>query len=129
MQEFLNQIIPLLVACAIGILVAIIKSIGDVAKEFIEAKKAEVIAKIGKAEYEKRLSTAMDIWGIVEEHFRLSGLIEDTMTGKAAMFNELLLDRIPSLKQSDIDYLRQTIAGQVNSAKDAILPVNIPKEG
>lgn len=128
MQELLNQIMPLLVTCLVGVLVVVVKSIGDVSKKLIEAKVAEVIAKIGKVEYEKRISTAMDIWGIVEEHFRLSGIIEETMSEKAALFNDLLLERIPSLDQADIDYLRQTIAGQVNSAKDAILPT-IPKEG
>lgn len=123
MNEILNQIIPLLVACMLGILGVVIKSIGDVAKEYLEAKKEEIIARIGKEEYQKRISTAFDIWGIVEEHFRLSHIIEDTMESKVAMFNELLLDRIPSLKQSDIDYLRQTIAGQINRSKDVILPL------
>lgn len=123
MNEILNQIIPLLVACMLGILGVVIKSIGDVAKEYLEAKKEEIIARIGKEEYQKRISTAFDIWGIVEEHFRISQIIEDTMESKAAMFNELLLERIPTLKQSDIDYLRQTIAGQINRSKDVILPL------
>jgi hypothetical protein len=122
MEELLSQIIPILVTCIVGILAVVIKSVGDVAKEYLEAKKEEAIARIGKEEYERRITTALDIWGIVEEHFRLNDLVAHTIDDKANMFNDLLLERIPSLTQADLDYLRQTIAGQVNRGKEVVLP-------
>ncbi len=120
MTEFLNQIIPLLITCIIGVLAVVINGIGDVAKKYILAKRDETIEKIGRVEYEKRISTALDIWGIVDEHFRINDLIEHTIDDKTNLFNRMLLDRIPSLTQEDIDYLRQTIAGQINSGRGAI---------
>jgi len=120
MTELLNQIIPLLITCIIGVLAVVIKGVGDVAIKFILAKREETIEKIGRVEYEKRLATAYDIWGIVDEHFRVNDLIEHTIDDKTNLFNEMLLDRIPSLTQEDIDYLRQTIAGQINSGRGVL---------
>jgi len=120
MNEFINQIIPLLITCIVGVLAVVIKALGDVAVKYFQTKREEVIARIGQAEYEKRISTALDIWGIVDEHFRVNNLIEHTIQAKSELFNELLLERIPTLEQSDLDYLRQAIAGQVNRGKEAI---------
>lgn len=120
MNELINQIMPLLITCLIGILGVLIKALGDVTVKYFETKREEVIARIGQAEYEKRISTALDIWGIVDEHFRVNNLIEHTIQAKSELFNELLLERIPTLEQSDLDYLRQAIAGQVNRGKEAI---------
>jgi len=125
MNELLNQIIPLLITCIIGVLAVVIKGVGDVAIKFILTKRDEVVAKIGQIEYEKRIAIALDIWGIVEEHFRLNDLVSHTIDDKANYFNDLLLERIPSLTQEDLDYLRQTIAGQINNGKDKL---NTPKE-
>lgn len=120
MTELLNQIIPLLITCIIGVLAVVIKGVGDVAIKFILAKRDETIEKIGRVEYEKRIATALDIWGIVDEHFRVNDLIEHTIDDKTNLFNEMLLDRIPSLTQEDLDYLRQTIAGQINSGRGVL---------
>lgn len=120
MNELINQIMPLLITCLIGIFGVVIKAFGDVAVKYFQARREEVIARIGQAEYEKRISTALDIWGIVDEHFRVNNLIEHTIQAKSELFDELLLERIPTLEQSDLDYLRQAIAGQVNRGKEAI---------
>lgn len=120
MNELINQIVPLLVTCILGILAVVIKAVGDVTIKFLQAKKEEAIARLGQVEYEKRIAVAMDVWGIVDEHFRLNDLIEHTIDDKANYFNDLLLDRIPSLTQEDLDYLRQTIAGQVNAGKGVL---------
>jgi len=120
MTELLNQIIPLLITCIIGVIAVVIKGVGDVAIKFILTKRDETIEKIGRVEYEKRIATALDIWGIVDEHFRINDLIEHTIDDKTNLFNEMLLDRIPSLTQTDLDYLRQTIAGQINSGRGAL---------
>lgn len=126
MNELINQIVPLLITCFLGIVAVVIKSVGDIAIKFLVAKKEEAIERLGQAEYNKRISTARDIWGIVDEHFRINNLIEHTMDDKTNLFNKMLLDRIPSLTQADLNYLRQTIAGQINYGKDVL---TAPKEG
>lgn len=122
MENFLGQIIPLLLTAILGVLAVVIKSLGDVAIKFMIAKKEEVIARLGEVEYHKRLSTAHDIWGVVDEHFRIYDSVAYEISDKVGLFNKLLLERIPTLDQSDLDYLRQTIAGQINQGKDALYP-------
>ena len=122
MENFLGQIIPLLLTAILGVLAVVIKSLGDVAIKFMIAKKEEVIARLGEVEYHKRLATAHDIWGVVDEHFRIYDSVAYEISDKVRLFNKLLLERIPGLEQSDLDYLRQTIAGQINQGKDALYP-------
>ena len=120
MNELINQIVPLLVTCILGILAVVIKAVGDVTIKYLQAKKEEAIARLGQVEYEKRRATALDIWGVVDEHFRVHDLINHTVNDKIDLFNKLLLERIPSLEQSDLDYLRQAIAGQINAGKGVL---------
>ena len=126
MNELINQIIPLLITCFLGVVAVVIKGVGDIAIKFLAAKKEEAIEKLGQVEYNKRLSTARDIWGIVDEHFRINDALQYTIDDKVNLFNKLLLQRIPGLQAEDIDYLRQTIAGQINYGKEVL---NTPKEG
>jgi len=120
MNELINQIVPLLITCFLGVVAVVIKSVGDVAIKFLIAKKEEAIAKLGQAEYNKRISTAHDIWGIVDEYFRVNDTLQHTIDDKVNLFNKLLLERIPTLEQSDLDYLRQAIAGQINNGKTVL---------
>lgn len=125
MEEFLNQIIPILITAILGVLAVVIKSVGDVAIKYLSAKKEETIARLGLEEYHKRLATAHDIWGVVDEHFRIYDSVAYEIDDKINMFNKLLLQRIPQLDQADLDYLRQTIAGQINQGKDALYPKEV----
>ena len=122
MNNFIQQIIPILLAAMVAIITVVIKTVGDITVKYISAKKEETILKIGRAEYEKRFEVAKDIWNIVDEHFRVYEIVEDSITEKANMFNSLLLRRIPTLTQSDLDYLRQSIAGEINRGKEVIAP-------
>ena len=61
------------------------------------------------------------IWNIVDEHFRISKTIEDKIKSKADMFNNLILQHFPELTQNDIDSIRQSIAGEVNKDKQAVI--------
>ena len=122
MEELLNQILPILIAAIVSIIAVVIKSVGDVTIKYLATKKDEAIARLGVLEYNKRLATARDIWGVVDEHFRIYDSVAYEIDDKINLFNKMLLERIPSLEQSDIDYLRQTIAGQINQGKDELYP-------
>jgi len=119
-EQLLYQIIPLLITFVIGVLVVIIKAIGEALVALIQTKKDEVIHKILQGKHEQEIETALEVWNIVDEHFRVSKVIGDTIQLKMDMFNDLLLKRIPGLKQEDIDHLRQAIAGEVNKGKQAL---------
>lgn len=64
---------------------------------------------------------ARKIWSIVDENKRISGTIEGKIINKAEEFGKLILDKFPELSQSDIDNLRQSVAGVVNQGKEAVL--------
>ena len=122
MEELLNQILPILIAAIVSIIAVVIKAVGDVTIKYLSTKKDEAIARLGVLEYNKRLATARDIWGVVDEHFRIYDSVAYEIDDKIKLFNKMLLEQIPSLEQSDLDYLRQTIAGQINQGKDALYP-------
>lgn len=122
MEQLLEQIIPILIAAILGVFTVVIKSVGDVTIKYLNTKKDELISRIGIQEYNKRIATASDIWGIVDEHFRIYDSVAYEIDDKVKLFNKLLLERIPTLELSDLEYLRQTIAGKVNEGRDIFYP-------
>lgn len=116
-EQLISQIVPILIACIVGILAVIIKAIGNAIIAFIKVKQEEVIKRIGQAKYAEEIGIAHDIWLIVEEHFRINKTIENVTSEKIILFDKLLLEKIPYLTQKDIDFLRQTIAGEFNGWK------------
>lgn len=61
------------------------------------------------------------LWNVVNENNRISKTIEEKLVSKAEQFNKLLLTKFPELSQDDIDNLRQSIAGEVNKDKEAVI--------
>jgi hypothetical protein len=125
-SQLIPQLIPLLIAFIIGILTVIIKAVGDAIITLVQTKKEEVIQKILQGKHEQEVKTALEVWNIVDEHFRVSKAVGDTIQLKIAMFNDLLLKKVPGITQEQIDYLRQTVAGEVNKFKAAIAKGPVP---
>lgn len=67
------------------------------------------------------ITVAKQIWNTVEENFRIAEKVEDKLKSKVDEFNAALLAKFPKLTQSDIDNLRQSIAGSVNAGKEAVI--------
>lgn len=67
------------------------------------------------------IDVAKQVWNIVEENFRITESVEKKLSSKADEFNKIMLDKFPELTISDISELRQSIAGEVNKGKDAVL--------
>ncbi|MDP4174150.1 MAG: hypothetical protein Q8933_09300 [Bacteroidota bacterium] len=116
-EQLISQIIPLLITFIIGVFTVIIKAVGAALIKLIEAKRDEVIKKIGLTKYNEEKTIALDIWNIVDEHFRINQAIGDCIQLKIDMFNNLLKEKIPYLTDNDIEHLRQAIAGEVNKYK------------
>ena len=64
---------------------------------------------------------AKKIWNMVDENKRISKTVEEKLISKADGFAKALLAKFPELNQSDIDNLRQSIAGEVNVDKEAVV--------
>jgi len=117
MDKILDPILSAVAIGVVGILVAIIKSVGDVSIEYIAKKKDVVEQRLQLDKHVEEIETAKQVWNIVEEKFRITDNIKDLANSKADEFDKLLLEKIPYLKKEQVKMLRQAIAGEVNKGK------------
>jgi regulator of replication initiation timing len=67
------------------------------------------------------ITEAKKIWYMVDENHRISTTIEEKIKSKADEFAEYLLAKFPELSQDDIVKLRQSVAGEINKDKAAVI--------
>lgn len=120
LREILNQVAPIVINFIISILGIIITVVGTYVINFIKLKNDELIRTIGVSTYNSDKTLALDIWNIVNEHFRIQQSIECCTENKIKMFNDELKKKCPYITQEEIDFLRQTIAGEVNKCKSIV---------
>lgn len=120
MNTLSNQVLTIVIQAIIAVLGVVISTIGVIAIKYVQAKRDEIITKIGKAQYEQDKSYAVDAWNFVEEHFRISGLVMPTITEKIALFEKELLNKVPGLTQTELDSLRLSLGGEINKGKVAL---------
>lgn len=123
LQQIINGVVPTLITAIIAVLVAIIKSVGDavipVITQYINQKKDLVIQQKGIEKYNSELQIGRQVWGIVEEYFRVNG-IDKTIEDAQTKFKEEILKKIPYLTDDEIKFIEQAIAGEINKGKEAI---------
>lgn len=125
MQEFLTndllpQILSVIGVALTGIIVVIIKSVGNVTVEFIQKKKEAVEQQLNLDKHTEILEMGRMVWNIVEEKFRITENIEEFVGSKANEFDKLLLEKLPFLDEKQVAEIRQAIAGEVNKGKDIL---------
>ena len=120
MEKILDPILSALTLGIVGVLVAIIKSIGDVTIQYIVKKKEMVEQKLKLDKHEEEFKTAQQVWNIVEEKYRITDNIKDLAKSKADYFDKLLLEKIPYLTEEQVKMLRQSLAGEVNKGKSML---------
>lgn len=67
------------------------------------------------------IDAAKQVWNVVEENTRITESIKEKLESKAEMFDRMLLKKFPELSKEDVAELRQSIAGEVNKGKEAVL--------
>ncbi|NRT36039.1 translation elongation factor EF-G [Clostridium beijerinckii] len=121
MKEILiNQILPIVDTSVVAILAVIIKQVGNSIIEFFIQKKSEISQKIKINEHQEEINTAREVWNIVEEKFRITENANELLTSKVDEFDKVLMERIPGLSKENLEFLRQTIAGEVNKGRDML---------
>lgn len=120
-EVLISQVAPVAATAVVAILVALIKAVGGATIEVLVKKKEEIEQKIKATGHEEELKTAKEVWGIIEEKYRITENANQVLGSKSNEFDKLLLKRIPGLSQENLNDLRQAIAGQVNVGKQAIL--------
>lgn len=78
---------------------------------------AFVAAKIGLTNYTKYKAIAKDIFNKIEEDGRLGKLVDS----KINIFDNLIKANIPGITDSEIELLRQSIAGEFNKDKPVVI--------
>ncbi|WP_026883214.1 hypothetical protein [Clostridium akagii] len=118
--EIGTQVLPIITNSIISILGIIIAVICSYIINFIKLKNNQIIKDIGVSQYNSDKTLALDIWNIVEEYFRVNQSIENLIENKIKLFNNELKKKCPYLTQEQIDFLRQSIAGEFNKCKSQI---------
>lgn len=121
----INQIssiaMPIILGGAVYLVKKLIVPIGDVVIDYLVEKKTTLGINKQLAEHQNEITTAKEIWNVVEEKYRITEKVEDLLVSKSKMFDDLLLKKIPYLTQENIDDLRQAIAGEFNKGKQAVI--------
>ena len=87
-----------------------------------------LVSKLQKSGLEEKIiknkqyiDAAKQVWNVVEENTRITESIKEKLESKAEMFDRMLLKKFPELSKEDVAELRQSIAGEVNKGKEAVL--------
>jgi hypothetical protein len=121
----INQISSIAMPIILGGIVYLVKKlivpIGDTVIDYLVEKKTTLGITKQLANHQEEILTAKQVWGIVEEKYRITQKVEDLLVSKSQMFDQLLLKKIPYLTQENLDDLRQAIAGEFNKGKQAVI--------
>lgn len=117
MNNIINPILEAAGIGVIGVLVAIIKAVGDITIQYIAKKKETVEHNLQLDKHKGDIETAKEIWNIVEEKYRITDNVKELVDSKAQAFDKMLLAKCPYLTESEITDIRQAIAGEINKGK------------
>ncbi|HFD0308785.1 cobalt ABC transporter permease [Clostridium perfringens] len=117
MEKILDPILSAVGVALATVLVAIIKSVGNEAVEYLKTKKKVADQKIKESKYAELFEVGKNIWNMVEEKYRVTDNIETLAQSKADMFDNMLLEKFPHLTKEELIEVRQAIAGEVNKGK------------
>jgi hypothetical protein len=119
-QNLINQAGPILASGVAGTVVFLANKAGSELKALIPSLQQNLENKAGAQKTANLESEAQKIWNIVDEQFRITQFVGDTIKAKQDMFNQKLLAKFPGLTQTEIDDVRQAIAGAVNQGKASV---------
>ena len=121
MEQIISGVMPAITAVFVGVIIVIIKNVGDALINLAEVKGKELKQKYNLDKYTEIINTAKDIWNIVEEKFRITENVEESVESKAEMFDRLLLEKLPGLTEEQIEKIRQALAGEFNKGKEVLI--------
>lgn len=120
-KNVLEVAMPVIVVAIATVVAKVIKVVGDAGVGLLEQKMNESKVKEELAKHDKELTTAKEMWALVDEKYRITENAKEVLGEKADMFDKLLKDKIPYLTDKEIAEIRQSIAGVVNAGKNVIV--------
>lgn len=127
MNEIINAVQPAVASAAALILTAVISYVGAKLVALINKKKAALAVKVGVAEYNHKLAVAKQVWGAVDEIFRVTPELEKTKESATAKFTAAMKSVLPSITDAEVDHLQAVVAGEVNAGR-AALTAAVPEQ-
>jgi hypothetical protein len=118
----MNQILAAVGTGLVGILVASISFLSVKFVAYINKKATAVEQQIGRDKYNHYVSLGKEAWSEVEEIFRLNPTLEKSANSTLEKFMTAFKKKIPTgtITDAEIEQIRDTVAGAVNSVKSAI---------
>jgi len=117
----INQILSVVYPILFTFLTGFFVYIGKEAVKLTPAVVEFIVTKIGLTNYTRIKLIGLDIWNIIEEQSRLDPIIGDTVQSKIKEFETRIKIKVPGITDSQIEDLRQAIAGEFNKDKDPII--------
>lgn len=79
---------------------------------YLKKKKEALIKQMGIEQYNSNYNIGKGIYFAIEQQFKFIPLAGEQ---KRKAFDTMLLEKIPELKQEDLDHFRESIVGEINS--------------
>jgi len=127
MNEIINAVQPAVASAATLILTAVISAVGAKLVALINRRKEKVVAEIGTAEYNRKLGIAKQVWGAVDEYFRVTSNVQKTVDTASRKFAEMMYKALPGVTADEIKQLQAVVAGEVNAGR-AALTAAVPEQ-
>jgi hypothetical protein len=109
MQE---QIMQIIINAVLSILGVVATYLATVVITYFKKKKDALIKQIGAEQYNATYNIAKSIFYAVEQQYRF---IPDAGKEKAKLFNKLIQEKVPGIKEEDMKLLRETVVGEINT--------------
>ncbi len=107
-----NQIMQIITDAIVNILGAVIIYLSTVVVKYFKEKRQALIKQMGNEQYNMHYNIAKSIFYAVEQEYRD---VPKCGKEKADKFDKMLMEKIPTLNQEDLDHFREAIVGEINN--------------
>ncbi|WP_034868567.1 hypothetical protein [Clostridium lundense] len=111
-STLINGVVDIVIKSILSILGLTITYLITISVDYLNKKREELIEKIGLEQYNKTYNIAKSIYFAVEQQFKF---IPESAEEKRKLFDEMLIKKIPNLKEEDLNHFREAIVGEINS--------------
>jgi hypothetical protein len=107
-----NQIMSIFVQAVLTILGVLVSYLTTVAVSYLSKKKEALVKQMGTDQYNATYNIAKGLYFAIEQQFKF---IPAAGEQKRKAFDDILLKKVPTLKQEDINHFREGIVGEINN--------------
>ena len=77
MNTLIGQIGTIIMGAGVAILSVTIKTVGNIAIDFIGKKKEVVEQSLQLGKHQQEIATAKEVWNMIDEKYRITDKVED----------------------------------------------------